>query len=119
MGTSNGTMDRPAATAGTGRLRRAELEFWPAERQLWLSKRRVMLTAREYAVLLLLAGRERHVVSREAIYAEVWGGEMPHRDRNVDVTVRKVRTKLAKAAPGRAYVHTHHGLGYRFEAEQA
>lgn len=93
------------------------MEFWPAERQLWIGDERVSLTGREYAVLLLLARNERHVVSREAIYAEVWGGELPHRDRNVDVTVRKIRTKIAAVAGDRDYVHTHIGLGYRFEAK--
>jgi DNA-binding response OmpR family regulator len=41
---------------------------------------------------------------------------MKHRDRSVDVFVRKVRTKLAHLAPGWAYIHTHFGVGYRFAA---
>ncbi len=36
---------------------------------------------------------------RADIYGQVWGGEMKHRDRSVDVFVRKVRNKLARAAP--------------------
>jgi hypothetical protein len=31
--------------------------------------------------------------------------------------VRKLRNKLESASPGWRYVHTHFGVGYRFEAE--
>jgi DNA-binding response OmpR family regulator len=40
---------------------------------------------------------------------------MAHGDRSVDVFVRKVRQKLEKASPAWTYIHTHFGLGYRFE----
>jgi DNA-binding winged helix-turn-helix (wHTH) protein len=42
---------------------------------------------------------------------------MAHGDRSVDVFVRKVRSKLQKLSPGWRYIHTHVGVGYRFEAE--
>jgi DNA-binding response OmpR family regulator len=41
---------------------------------------------------------------------------MKRRDRSVDVFVRKLRTKLARASPDWAYIHTHFGVGYRFAA---
>jgi DNA-binding response OmpR family regulator len=34
------------------------------------------------------------------------------------VFVRKVRHKLAEAAPSWAYIHTHFGIGYRFSPER-
>jgi DNA-binding response OmpR family regulator len=43
---------------------------------------------------------------------------MPHRDRSVDVFVRKVRRKLALCAPDWEFIHTHFGIGYRFKPEQ-
>ena len=42
---------------------------------------------------------------------------MAHGDRSVDVFVRKLRSKLQKHSPGWAYIHTHFGVGYRFEPE--
>jgi len=42
---------------------------------------------------------------------------MAHGDRSVDVFVRKVRQKLEAVSPEWAYIHTHFGVGYRFEAE--
>jgi DNA-binding response OmpR family regulator len=92
------------------------LEIRPDEIQVIASGRRVGLTVREFQVLLVLAEREDRVVRRVEIYDRVWGGEMKRRDRSVDVFVRKVRVKLANAAPNWAYIHTHFGVGYRFAA---
>ncbi len=95
------------------------LEIRPDEIQALADGRRVGLTVREFQVLLMLAQREDRVVRRGDIYGEVWGGEMKRRDRSVDVFVRKVRNKLAHAAPEWRYIHTHFGVGYRFAAVPA
>ncbi len=93
------------------------LELRPDEMQALVAGTRVGLTVREFQVLAVLADREDRVVRRAEIYRQVWGGEMKHRDRAVDVFVRKVRTKLAAVAPEWAYIHTHFGIGYRFAPE--
>ena len=95
------------------------LELRPDEMQALVGGARVGLTVREFQVLATLAGREDRVMRRAEIYRQVWGGEMKHRDRAVDVFVRKVRTKLAVVAPSWVYIHTHFGIGYRFAAEPA
>lgn len=102
-----------------GALVHGNLEIRPDEIQALIDGRRVGLTVREFQVLLVLAQREDRVLRRGDIYSHVWGGEMKHRDRSVDVFVRKVRTKLAQAAPDWAYIHTHFGVGYRFAATPA
>jgi DNA-binding response OmpR family regulator len=99
-----------------GILRIGNLEIRPAEVQVLADGRRVGLTVREFQVLLVLVEREEHVVRRADIYGQVWGAEMKRRDRSVDVFVRKLRKKLARVAPGWAYIHTHFGVGYRFAA---
>jgi DNA-binding response OmpR family regulator len=93
------------------------LELRPDEMQALVAGARVGLTVREFQVLAALAGREDRVMRRAEIYRQVWGGEMKHRDRAVDVFVRKVRTKLAAAEPSWLYIHTHFGIGYRFAPE--
>ena len=47
----------------------------------------------------------------------VW--QVPGGDRSVDVFVRKLRQKLEVASPEWRYIHTHFGIGYRFDAEPA
>lgn len=95
------------------------LELRDDEMQALVDGTRVGFTVREYQILAALAARQDRVVRRAEIYRQVWGGEMKHRDRAVDVFVRKVRTKLAAAAPDWTYIHTHFGIGYRFAPEPA
>jgi DNA-binding response OmpR family regulator len=57
------------------------------------------------------------VLPREEIYQRVWGYAMAHGDRSVDVFVRKLRQKLETASPSWSYIHTHFGIGYRFDPE--
>jgi DNA-binding response OmpR family regulator len=99
-------------------LQRSNLELRPSEYDALLEGRRVGLTIREFQLLYVLAEHEDRVVRRTEIYRRVWGGEMKYRERAVDVFVRKLRNKLAIAAPGWLYIHTHFGVGYRFSPEQ-
>ena len=57
------------------------------------------------------------MLEREAIYQRVWGYAMAHGDRSVDVFIRKLRQKLEKRSPSWSYIHTHFGVGYRFDPE--
>jgi DNA-binding response OmpR family regulator len=107
-----------AQPTSAGSIRIANLEIRPGELQLLADGRRVGLTVREFQTFIVLAERPDRVVTRPEIYARVWGGQMAYRDRSVDVFVRKVRRKLADAAPGWTYIHTHFGVGYRFSPER-
>ena len=53
-------------------------------------------------------------MSRQELYLAVWGAELRAGDRSVDVYVSKLRAKLEAAAPGRQFIHTHPGFGYRW-----
>jgi len=75
------------------------------------------LTRREFELIGVLVEAEGQVLQREEIYQRVWGYEMVHGDRSVDVFVRKLRQKLERASPDWRYIHTHFGIGYRFAAE--
>ena len=75
------------------------------------------LTARELNLLTALVERSERIVSREELYREVWGEPYRKSDRSVDVYVGKLRQKLDRELPGRNYIHTHFGFGYRFSAQ--
>ena len=94
-----------------------ELEIRGDQFQAYVGSAAVGLTRREFELIELLAGAQGRVLEREEIYRRVWGYEMARGDRSVDVFVRKVRQKLAKASPGWRYIHTHFGVGYRFAPE--
>jgi DNA-binding response OmpR family regulator len=92
-----------------------ELEIRPDQFQAFVDRESIDLTRREFEVLQLLAEANGQVLKREEIYQRVWGYAMVRGDRSVDVFVRKVRQKLEKASPNWEYIHTHFGIGYRFE----
>jgi len=94
-----------------------ELEIRPDRFQAFVSGDSLDLTRREFELLHLLAGTQGQVLERETIYQRVWGYAMAHGDRSVDVFIRKLRQKLEKRSPDWEYIHTHFGVGYRFDPE--
>ena len=100
-------------------LAAGELEIRPDRFQAFIGQERLELTRREFELLYLLAEERGQVLERERIYQQVWGYAMAHGDRSVDVFVRKLRQKLEKRSPSWSYIHTHFGIGYRFEPEPA
>jgi DNA-binding response OmpR family regulator len=111
------------------RRKRAEvrLEIWPVvhgeleiradQYQAFVSGQSIGLTRREFELLQLLAEAPGQVVEREEIYQRVWGYAMAHGDRSVDVFVRKLRQKLQRHSANWNYIHTHFGIGYRFDPQ--
>jgi DNA-binding response OmpR family regulator len=104
-------------TADPDTLHAADLEIRPAEGLVLAGGRVLMLSVREFRMLVAFAQRAGTVMSRDELYAAVWGGPLRPRDRSVDVYVRKLRVKLGRASPQRRFIHTHQGFGYRFQAE--
>jgi len=98
-----------------GPIAAGELEIRADQFQAFAGRHSVDLTRREFEVLELLASAEGRVLQREEIYQQVWGYTMAHGDRSVDVFIRKVRQKLEQASPAWQYIHTHFGVGYRFD----
>jgi DNA-binding response OmpR family regulator len=109
---------RASQRTDTGPLVAGELEIRADQFQAFVRGRSVELTRREYELLELLAQAEGKVLQREEIYQAVWGYAMAHGDRSVDVFVRKLRLKLETASPDWSYIHTHFGVGYRFQPER-
>jgi DNA-binding response OmpR family regulator len=96
-----------------------EVEIRSDQFQAFVGGASIELTRREFELIQLLSAAEGQVLPREEIYQRVWGYDMAHGDRSVDVFVRKLRGKLERSSPGWRYIHTHFGIGYRFAAEPA
>src|SRR3954463_6438625 len=109
---------RASERVETGPLVAGEVEIRADQFQAFVRGRSVDLTRREFELLQLLAQAQGKGLQREEIYQAVWGYAMAHGDRSVDVFVRKVRLKLETASPDWSYIHTHFGVGYRFNAER-
>ena len=108
---------RASARHEGGPLVAGELEIRADQFQAFVGGQNLDLTRREFELLQLLAEARGQVLQREEIYQRVWGYAMAHGDRSVDVFVRKLRQKLEGRSPGWVYIHTHFGIGYRFQPE--
>ena len=93
------------------------LEVRPGDGLVLAAGRALVLSVREFQLLVALVRAEGGVVSRAELYERVWGGRLRPGDRSIDVYVHKVRAKLESALPGTHFIHTHVGFGYRFSPE--
>lgn len=96
----------------------SHVEIREDELQVFVAGARVGFTVREFQIFNVLAQRPDRVVRRAEIHGQVWGAAWVHRDRSVDVFVRKIRRKLSAVSPDWTYVHTHFGIGYRYHPER-
>ena len=75
----------------------------------------LVLTAKEFDVLAMLAVRRERVVARDQFMSQVWSEEWFGSTKTLDVTVARLRHKLADAGATDRIVAVR-GVGYRLEA---
>ncbi len=75
----------------------------------------IVLSPKEFELLLFLVRHQTHVFSREQLLANVWGYDFDGDDRTVDATIKRLRRKLIGTAQN--HVHTVWGKGYKFEVQ--
>ncbi len=92
-----------------------ELVVDPREVQAYVDGVSANLTATEFRLLYALAQEHGRVVTREELMQRIWGRRQRHRDRTVDVFVRKLREKIDRRAPRHTFLHTRHGVGYKLQ----
>lgn len=80
--------------------------------QAFLSGGDLLLTPKEFAILLYCVQREDEVISREAIYESVWQQSLPGKDRALISGISRLRAKLEDSGYRITAVR---GRGYRFE----
>jgi DNA-binding winged helix-turn-helix (wHTH) protein len=69
-----------------------------------------------FGLLLLLVQHSGHLVGKEEIMREVWGGSVVE-ENNLTVTMSALRKALGQALGQREYIETVPKCGYRFVAE--
>jgi DNA-binding response OmpR family regulator len=112
-----GCLPVAASADNASTLYAGELEIRLGEGLVLATGRALTLSVREFELLAAMARQAGAIVTREELYAQVWGGELRPGDRSVDVYVSKLRGKLEAAMPDRRFIHTHPGFGYRFQPQ--
>ncbi|MAR06884.1 MAG: DNA-binding response regulator [Cyanobium sp. NAT70] len=94
-------------------LQVGDLSLDPISRQVRRGQKPIPLTAREFALLLVLMKRSGRVLTRQELLQEVWHDERVISSNVVEVYVRYLRQKLEEGGEPRL-LHTVRGRGYRF-----
>lgn len=103
--------DRRAATV----LTRADVTIDIATQRAERAGRRLELTAREYALLVLFLRHPGEVLSRTRIYEQVWDERYDGLSNTLEVHIMELRKKLE--AHGPRLIQTERGRGYIFDPE--
>ncbi len=88
-----------------------ELYVCPAKHRIRAGKTDVVLTLKEYEILLLMMKNSGRVYTRDELLSNVWGYQFDGESRTVDVHIRTLRSKLGDCGK---YIETVRGVGYRF-----
>ena len=92
-----------------------ELRIDQLEVQAYVDDQSAELTPTEFRLLYQLALDRGRVVTRDELLQKLWGRRESHRDRTVDVFVRRLREKIDRPASRHSFIQTRYGVGYRLE----
>jgi two-component system copper resistance phosphate regulon response regulator CusR len=104
-------LKRRQAVATDPTLRVGDLEIDPVRHRATRGGQRIQLTAKEFALLSLLAERSGEVLSRTQIASLVWDIHFDSDSNVVEVAVRRLRAKIDDPFADKL-IHTVRGVGY-------
>lgn len=109
-------MPQPEASGEPiGMITLRDLSIDPTRRRVTIGEREIMLTPKEFDLLLYLARRPGRVFTREELLDRVWGYDWAGGTRTVDVHVRWLREKIESDPSHPARIMTVRGVGYKIE----
>ena len=93
------------------KIRVADLEIDTIAQRVWRTGKRIVLTAKEYALLEYLASEKGKVVGRAEIAEHVWDETFEPFSNSIEVYIKRLRTKIDE---GHALqlIRTRRGAGY-------
>lgn len=82
-------------------------------RQVFMNGLEIVLTPKEYDILVLLVGTPNKVFTKEEIFSKIWGLESIQDIPTITVHIRKLREKLEFNPSKPEYIITVWGVGYK------
>ena len=92
-----------------------ELRLDPRNVQAYIDGESAELTPTEFRLIYALALDQGRVLTRDELLQRVWGRRASHRDRTVDVFVRKLREKIDARSSTHTFIQTRYGVGYKLD----
>ena len=96
-------------------LKIANLQIDLIARKAWRGAERIDLSAKEFALLAVLARRQGEILSKTAIAELVWDMNFDSNTNVVEVAIKRLRAKVDNAFSPKL-LHTIRGMGYVMEA---
>ncbi len=91
-------------------IKKGDLKIDTEKFVVYKKNKELILTKKEFELLLFLSSRPGKVFTREEIFHLVWGDDVIVGDRTIDVHIRKLREKI-----GDKHIKTFKGVGYKFK----
>lgn len=86
-----------------------------SSRRVFINEKEVILTTKEFDLLIYLAANPNKVFTKEELFGRIWGMESQGDLPTVTVHIRKIREKIEIDPSNPQYIETIWGVGYRFE----
>ena len=71
----------------------------------------------EFKLLHFLYSNPGRIYSRTQLMDRIYSDQRIVSDRTIDSHIKKLRKKIAQAAPDEELIHSIYGVGYKFEVE--
>lgn len=84
------------------------------DRRVFLDGNEVLLTQKEFDLLLFLAENPNRVFSKDYLFERVWGYDSLSDASTITVHIARIREKIETNPERRQYIETVWGAGYRF-----
>lgn len=107
--------DWSESVSGEERIVRGEIEVDVERHQVRVQGDVVELTPTEFNLLVYFMKNAGKTLHHRAILHNVWGGEYSDEAEYLRVYVGKLRQKIEADPSKPRYLHTEHGIGYRFD----
>lgn len=92
-----------------------DLHIEPKAFEVYRNGEKLILTLKEYELLVFLAKHRGQVLTRDQLLDQIWGFDYYGETRTVDVHIRYLRKKIEEQSEdGKKYIETVRGVGYRF-----
>ncbi|MGG1675565.1 response regulator [Neobacillus sp. NRS-1170] len=99
------------------KIKIGKLTIYPEKYEAHINGNLLMLTLKEFELLLYLGQNQGRVATRDQLLSAVWDYDFAGDTRIVDVHIAHLREKIEEETKRPVYIKTVRGLGYKIEAQ--